>query len=54
MNWETVHVETDIVGVFTPHIVIHNEDGSVTSFPADETNPRYVEFLARTAPEETA
>lgn len=54
MNWETVHVETDIVGVSTPHIVIYNEDGSVTSFPADETNPRYVEFLARVASEETA
>jgi hypothetical protein len=27
------------------HIAIYNEDGSRTTFPADENNPNYVQFL---------
>jgi hypothetical protein len=29
------------------HIVIDNEDGSFKSFPADESNPEYIAFLAQ-------
>jgi hypothetical protein len=29
------------------HIIIENEDGSFKSFPADESNPEYVAFLAQ-------
>jgi hypothetical protein len=29
------------------HIIIDNEDGSFKSFPADESNPEYVAFLAQ-------
>jgi hypothetical protein len=28
------------------HIIIDNGDGSFKSFPADETNPEYIAFLA--------
>ena len=31
------------------HIIISREDGSCESFPADETNPRYIQFLEETA-----
>ena len=29
------------------HIEIDNGDGSFKSFPADETNPEYINFLAQ-------
>ena len=29
------------------HIIIDNEDGSFKSFPADESNPEYIAFLAQ-------
>jgi hypothetical protein len=29
------------------HIVIDNGDGSFKSFPADESNPEYIAFLAQ-------
>jgi hypothetical protein len=29
------------------HIMIDNGDGSFKSFPADESNPEYVKFLAQ-------
>jgi hypothetical protein len=28
------------------HIIIDNGDGSFKSFPADESNPEYIAFLA--------
>jgi hypothetical protein len=34
------------------HIIIDNGDGSFTSFPADESNPEYVAFLATLAADE--
>lgn len=30
-------------------VIVHREDGSTESFPVDETNPRYVQFLKETA-----
>ena len=45
MNYK--EVETTHFGVTTKHIVIDNGDGSFKSFPADETNPEYVAFLAQ-------
>jgi hypothetical protein len=29
------------------HIIIDNGDGSFKSFPADESNPEYIKFLAQ-------
>jgi hypothetical protein len=34
------------------HIIIDNGDGSFKSFPANETNPEYVAFLAQLEAEE--
>lgn len=30
------------------HVLISREDGSFESFPTDETNPRYLQFLEET------
>jgi hypothetical protein len=40
-------IETEFMGVAQKHIIIDNEDGSFKSFPADETNPEYIAFLAQ-------
>ena len=45
MNYEEITIET-FEGVFK-HIQIDNGDGSFKSFPADETNPEYINFLAQ-------
>jgi hypothetical protein len=45
MNYK--EVETTHMGVTTEHIVIDNGDGSFKSFPADESNPEYIAFLAQ-------
>jgi hypothetical protein len=42
MNYEEVE---DYNG--NKHIIIGNGDGSFKSFPADESNPEYVAFLAQ-------
>ena len=45
MKYEELEIET-----FTgkqKHIIIDNGDGSFKSFPADETNPEYIAFLAQ-------
>lgn len=47
----------EIVGMPSPSadlpdvdvVIIHREDGSTESFPADEENPRYIQFLEETA-----
>jgi hypothetical protein len=36
------------------HIQIDNGDGSFKSFPADESNPEYIAFLAQLEEPETA
>ena len=33
-------------GVTQQHIIVTNSDGSFTSFPVDDTNPTYVEWVA--------
>jgi len=38
-------IEFDFHGVTEKHIIIDNEDGSFTSFPADSSNPNYIAFL---------
>jgi hypothetical protein len=40
-------IETEFMGETQRHIIIDNEDGSFKSFPADETNPEYIAFLAQ-------
>ena len=45
MNYE--EVETSYMGITQKHIIIDNGDGSFKSFPADESNPEYVMFLAQ-------
>jgi hypothetical protein len=45
MKYTEITVET--IGVTQKHIIIDNEDGSFKSFPADETNPEYIAFLAQ-------
>ena len=44
MNYQEIEIET--LGGKQKHIIIDLGDGSFKSFPADETNPEYVAFLA--------
>ena len=44
MNYK--EIETEFMGITQKHIIIDNGDGSFKSFPADETNPEYIAFLA--------
>ncbi len=51
MNHKVVEIET-LSGV-QKHIVIDRGDGSFESFPVDENNPRYQQWLAEgNVPEE--
>ena len=43
MNYKEITNEIDN----SKHIIIDNGDGSFKSFPADESNPEYVAFLAQ-------
>jgi hypothetical protein len=45
MNY--TEIETEVMGKTQKHIMIDNGDGSFKSFPADESNPEYVAFLAQ-------
>ena len=45
MNYQ--EIETEFMGVTQKHIIIDNSDGSFKSFPADESNPEYIAFLAQ-------
>lgn len=38
-------IETEFMGNVQEHVVIDREDGSFESFPVDESNPRYQQFL---------
>ena len=44
MNYEEIEIES--YGMTQKHIIVDNGDGSFKSFPADESNPEYVKFLA--------
>ena len=48
MNYEQIIV-TNWDGSDESHIIITREDGSFESFPVDETNPRYIQFLEEIA-----
>jgi hypothetical protein len=50
MKYEEIEVES--MGVTQKHIIIDNGDGSFKSFPADESNPEYIAFLAQLETEE--
>jgi len=45
MNYKEIEIES--YGVTQKHIIIDNGDGSFKSFPADESNPEYIAFLAQ-------
>lgn len=38
-------IEIEYMGTITKHIIIERDDGSFVSFPADESNPNYQQFL---------
>lgn len=44
---EYQEVEVTLKDETQKHIIIENGDGSFKSFPADESNPEYVAFLAQ-------
>lgn len=44
MNYEIVTFES--INGPQDHVIITREDGSFESFPVDENNPRYQEFLS--------
>jgi hypothetical protein len=44
---EYEEIETEYNGIKEKHILIDNGDGSFKSFPADESNPEYIAFLAQ-------
>lgn len=46
MNYEIISIETP--ESVREHVIIAREDGSFESFPVDETNPRYIQFLEET------
>jgi hypothetical protein len=45
MKYEQVEITED--GIAYSHIVVDNGNGSFKSFPADDTNPEYINFLAQ-------
>ena len=47
MNYEII--TTEFIDETFEHVIITREDGSFESFPVDETNPRYVQFLKEIA-----
>lgn len=46
MNYEIITIPAGLNSLESNHVVVTREDGSFESFPADETNPRYIQFLA--------
>jgi len=47
MNYKII--EQELRGETLSSVVIAREDGSFESFPVDESNPRYIQFLEETA-----
>jgi len=45
MKYQEIEIQS--AGGPQKHIIIDNEDGSFTSFPADNENPNYIAFLAQ-------
>ena len=46
MTYEIITYDDAITGDVTRHIVIDRGDGSFESFPLDEDNPRYQQWVA--------
>lgn len=46
MNYKTIIIPAGFNYPESEHIIITREDGSMESFPVDENNPRYIQFLA--------
>jgi hypothetical protein len=44
MKYEEIEINS--ISGTQKHIIIDNKDGSFKSFPADESNPEYIAFLA--------
>lgn len=44
MNYQIV--ETEYMGIIQQHVIIDRGDGTFESFPVDENNPRYQQWLA--------
>jgi hypothetical protein len=53
MNYEEIEIES-LDGTTQKHIIVDLGDGAFKSFPADESNPEYVAFLASLEAEATA
>lgn len=49
MNYEIISVTSPIDDTAVEHVIITHEDGSFESFPVDEANPRYIQFLEENA-----
>jgi hypothetical protein len=45
MKYEEIEINS--ISGTQKHIIIDNEDGSFKSFPAEESNPEYIAFLAQ-------
>ena len=45
MNFKIENCEHPIFGSFES-VIVERENGSFESFPVDENNPRYIQFLA--------
>jgi hypothetical protein len=46
MKFQEVEFENNLTGVPDKHIIIDLGNGAFKSFPADESNPEYVAYLA--------
>lgn len=46
MNYEIITVSEPMSELSIDHVIITRDDGSFESFPVDENNPRYQQFLA--------
>jgi hypothetical protein len=44
MNYEIIEIE--FIGVVQKHVIIDQGNGSFESFPMDDDNPRYQQWLA--------
>ena len=52
INYEEIEVES--IGGTQKHIIIDLGDGAFKSFPADNENPEYVDFLKQLEDQPTA
>lgn len=50
MNYQIVELES--FGVIQRHVIVDRGDGSFESFPVDDENPRYQQWLAQQSEEQ--